>query len=91
MDVATRMPWRAQKSVHRYGTFLILDQLDGVVAYVRGDVKNAPAARLIAAAPDLYDALSRIIEEYGDHYLYKGSVGPYQQARAALAKALGDS
>lgn len=68
-------------------------------AFLKGNVCSIGAvngqhranAHLIAAAPDLYDALSRIIEEYSDLYIYKGSVSPYEQARAAIAKATGDS
>lgn len=47
-------------------------------------------ALLIAAAPEMYEALNRLVE-YGNiyRYRYKGGISPYEQAKAALEKAKG--
>lgn len=46
-------------------------------------------AHLMAAAPDMYEALKRLTQ-YGDIFRYKnGESNPYEQAISALAKAEG--
>ena len=53
----------------------------GDAGAIHNDRQSVEAnARLIAAAPDLYDALSKFVEHFGD---------PFKTARAALAKADG--
>lgn len=47
-------------------------------------------ARLIAAAPDLLEALQRSLS-WLSSYRGGGAMGCYDQARAAIAKALGES
>jgi hypothetical protein len=50
-------------------------------------------ARLIAAAPELYEALERTLNWLAS-YPGEGAMGiggPYEQARAALAKARGEA
>lgn len=46
---------------------------------------------LIAAAPELYEALELLVS-YGDVFAYRaGTENPYLKGRAALAKARGES
>lgn len=75
------------------------DQSNGLIyevcdcSYSIGD-KEANA-NLIAAAPDLYYALSSVMNEIGsclaDETYYFGTTKPFDLARAALAKARGGS
>lgn len=60
-----------------------------------GNLYDEPAARLVAAAPDLYAALRELIERRDRASAGRGererdgSDGRYARARAALAKAEG--
>ena len=61
--------------------------------YGLSDGEDAANARLIAAAPDLLEALERTLSWLAS---YPGEAcmsekGPYAQARAAIAKATGES
>lgn len=50
---------------------------------------NQPNARLIAAAPELLEAL-KLLASYGDVFAYhKDNENPYRKALAAIAKAEG--
>lgn len=91
----TKGPWRAvnlngPKVKPRWGIVSNSDEL-GEIAEVRlGGEANA---RLIAAAPDLYEALQAMVEFYAADCEADCKVeehGPAGQARAALAKARGD-
>ena len=66
---------------------------EAVIAMFNINLKEGTAnARLIAAAPDLYAALERTLS-WLTSYQGSGSMadhGPYNQARAALAKARGE-
>lgn len=55
------------------------------------DRHNAKAnAYLIAAAPELYEALELLVS-YGDVFAYRaGTENPYLKGKAALAKARGE-
>jgi len=96
----TKGPWLIDYSSGDYAAIidhreLTSDQRD--IAYINGEVGDADGfadaavaranARLIAAAPDLYEAIEDIIAHYyngGDGYVVM------QQAKAALAKARGE-
>ena len=81
----TNMPWLA---VERFdgdeSRDFVIQSGDKVIAYMPGigqhDFDNA---RLIAAAPDLLEALKSMLLQFG----VRGSAGPSRQARAAIAKA----
>lgn len=86
-------PWLARKVA---GTFLpgqigwaidYNEEQEQVVDYV---YKEADA-RLIAAAPDLLDALENVIESWGLGLLPHEDSEALDQARAAIAKAKGES
>jgi hypothetical protein len=53
------------------------------------DPENIPNARLIAAAPELYEALERVCDTYGFDASTDSSI--WQEAFAALAKARGEA
>lgn len=56
------------------------------------DVTNGEAnARLISAAPDLYEALERFVTFHSGHVLPHELHKPMDDARAALAKARGET
>lgn len=84
-------PWRAEKQTARTASVATC-HWDGQpwwdVSALRWDTGSAEAnAALIAAAPELYDALDaicRFAEKQGR------DSGLYRDARAALAKARGD-
>ena len=66
-----------------------LSTIDGdVIAYV--DVTNEANARLIAAAPDMLEALAAVVAD-GDDSLEQITAPSWKQAIAALAKARGES
>jgi len=90
MSKWTEGPW----SVQRDG-FIMSNDLDaGAFAkvYGAGDLEADANAHLIAAAPELYEALSYLVaetdpdidEDYNPH------AQPLRKARAALAKARGE-
>lgn len=58
---------------------------------VRSFDENIANGRLIAAAPDLAEALERLIAAYGSAYQVEMRRECWEQARAALAKAQGES
>lgn len=74
--------------------FGIVTGRDGLVICHSPDARNEPIsfaafkanARLIAAAPDLFAALVRLLDDQRD-----ASLPALEQARAAIAKATGES
>jgi len=70
----------------------VSDEYEGVLGTILegglvldDDVVNEANARLIAAAPDLYDALVALVEE-------REPIGPqWRKAKTAIAKARGDA
>lgn len=74
---------------HDHGWLVVSDASDGVyikIAKGLGTEKEQSLARLIAAAPDLLDALQSIIEDIDSEF---GTDCDYNKARAAIAKATG--
>jgi len=75
-------PWRAERPRKRWrvrnmeGIF-VMEDWGGLQ---HAEVRREADARLIAAAPQLYEALKVIVEHYGD---------PLQVATAAIRKAEG--
>ena len=81
-------PWVCFKNGE--GKLLISDsEVDAFpIAEVYG-VQDEQNARLIAAAPDLLEALKRLAA-YGDVFAYRfNETNPYEQAIAAIEKAEG--
>ncbi len=67
-------------------------RLEATVSRDDCDSKMALAnAHLIAAAPDMYDALAASLKFFNNHRHYEAGEDAYQGARAALAKAKGKS
>ena len=75
---------------HDHGWLVVSDASDGVyikIAKGLGTEKEQSLARLIAVAPDLLDALQRLLNAENDEYLTP--IGVRNLARAAIAKATG--
>ena len=75
---------------HDHGWLVVSDASDGVyikIAKGLGTEKEQSLARLIAAAPDLLEALQRLLNAENDGYLTP--IGVRNLARAAIAKATG--
>jgi hypothetical protein len=65
---------------------------DGVVVCYTGNGPTSEAnARLIAAAPDLYDALDNLVANVTEAFPALADLGPITKAHAALAKARGEA
>ena len=74
---------------HDHGWLVVSDASDDVcikIAKGFGTGKEQSLASLIAAAPDLLDALQSIIEDIDSEF---GTDCDYNKARAAIAKATG--
>lgn len=83
---------------HKYGEILIVSE--GREDYITvgpkdgdEDKPNYEMAHLIAAAPDLYEALENVLSEISsvleDEEYYFGTTKPFDAARSALAKSRG--
>ena len=92
MSEHTKGPWRYEYT--RFDNYLVATK--GEDTLVSGAVMTEDDARLIAAAPDLLEALELIALEKpclsgafpGDPYMYSQS--DHKIARAAIAKAKGE-
>ena len=85
-------PWRA--SLQHGRTYLLDSAASGSRKNVGDIAVNNPAdARLIAAAPDLLEALYRAVDDLSDYIRLGGNIGDtaVKMARAAIAKARGES
>lgn len=92
-------PWKFDGEESAYYDLPTLNILDkdgdivaGAVDYI--DESSLPNAHLIAAAPDLYNALENVMHEIqflGDEEHYFGTTERFDAARAALAKARGET
>lgn len=75
----------------------IANSFEGVMATQRTDAQCAANARMIAAAPELLEALEGMIEVYGGSNDWDGmpkhgvEIDLIRQARAAISKAKGGS
>lgn len=77
---------------HDHGWLVVSDASDGVyikIAKGLGTEKEQSLARLIAAAPDLLDALVQFVDEFEG--CYADGEPAMIKARAAIAKATGGS
>jgi hypothetical protein len=92
---------QAKEAAHRQGPWHVSEYTDGRDALIYDEdgfevarvcYQNRDAnARLITAAPELYEALDKIIEWYDNHHLRnEPAFQYYHSARAALAKARGE-
>lgn len=75
---------------HDHGWLVVSDASDGVyikIAKGLGTEKEQSLARLIAAAPDLLDALVQFVDEFEG--CYADGEPAMIKARAAIAKATG--
>ena len=93
MDRHTPGPWRAQLWGNGRGrSYTVGPDPRGGVAVAR-KVPNAADAALIAAAPDLLEALQAMVERFGDFAPGRPfefpADHPVVAARAAIAKATG--
>lgn len=94
-------PWKAERHSHIPGRYAIRSTSGTTV----GHTWDADAARLIAAAPELLEALKDCANDLADmikhHYRdtldypsqkqkYDADMQPVESARAAIAKATGD-
>ncbi len=90
-------PWKYRDGKEKYAKgsqwhygFLICSTDGEQIAQTSGryDGTDEPNARLIAAAPELYEALKNMLDKYGCGTALK--CPDCDQARAALAKAEGE-
>ena len=100
MSRFTPGPWRVSKSsmatVQRIDNPLIChggsNIFSPLIAEIYSDGGRLPAkanARLIAAAPELYEALSMAIEAMRDHNIDESMAGEFEILTDALAKVEG--
>jgi hypothetical protein len=95
-------PWHLSDETIRDGLWskLLYGQPEGMLAIIRvghqGGYYGDANARLISAAPDLYEALSAMIREIGEARSHGSSAidlissSAIEMARAALSKARGE-
>lgn len=86
MSKHTPGPW------HVRGNKIVIDVMDFSIAEIKDfGVATIPNARLIAAAPDLLEALSKLVEiEDGPGMAVIGWSDAMDAARAAIDKAKGE-
>jgi hypothetical protein len=85
-------PWVARLSASRDSWLIEYgDRAELAMVYVEGDQTACEAdARLIAAAPELLDALKRIVDAHGGGLIEGKIFGQeWDTARAIIAKATG--
>ena len=77
----TNGPWRCKE---QWGYYKIYSRIEGVSVVHGIDPKAKANARLISAAPDMFQALQAIVDAFGDQNSLL-----IDQCKAALAKAEG--
>lgn len=92
MSQHTPGPWEIDQAI-RHGFTVYSEQSGFIVGYMDeegryGAVESEANARLIAAAPDLLEALETIVATERDRHGYHPAWT--DQARAAIAKARGE-
>lgn len=98
MDEYTRGPWEWFTSNSHKRLSSVMSGKDGDVLYAYNDSTGFPMVgcnerdmALIAAAPELLEALQSLIEamKAGDKICYAAKYGAVHQAQRAVSKALG--
>jgi hypothetical protein len=88
----TKGKWEAERN--KFAVFIYCER-----GYLIAQIVDRPEAEhnksLIAAAPDMYEALEDVLNEYSDlmsdmYGNHDGSTTAYMKAEAALAKARGE-
>ena len=81
---------------HKYGEILVVGE--GREDYITvgpkdgdEDKPNYEMAHLIAAAPDLYEALDRLVGEIKDYHVSSSVLDAIEASIYAIAKALGEA
>ena len=88
MKAYTKGSW----TVGGKGNFLNQIEINPAIGCAYGVGAEVTAnARLIAAAPDLYEALEDLLENYKENKGEGLGIGPIMKAKQALAKARGES
>lgn len=91
--VHTPGPWHAYQCPDEGGEYAIRAQNGICVALSIGGTKSeASNARLIAAAPELLEALELVVEHWTKQFERGGHLAPEwrKKARSAIAKATGE-
>jgi hypothetical protein len=91
MSQHTPGPWEIDQAI-RHGFTVYSQQAGFIVGYMDeegryGAVESEANARLIAAAPDLLEALEELLVQREGHYSTQTA---WDKARAAIAKARGE-
>ena len=83
----TKGPWKFKPHGSRFRIIEAEQETSIAIGQNQGDVESEANARLIASAPDLYEALESLLDPSTDMLAHAGNV---RKARAALAKAKGE-
>lgn len=91
--------FKGTKGVWSVAGDIVLAEEETTISFVAGSIDDEHDANLIAAAPDLLDALDKITKEYiftrgqlnGDTEDELADVLCIKNAHAAIAKALGET
>ena len=87
MSKHTPGPWAVEELKHRYRLRCSIEATDGSLVGESYEEKNA---HLIAAAPELLDALCYLLEASSGQGPHEQWLAAMDQARAAIAKAEGE-
>jgi hypothetical protein len=88
MEKHTPGPWYLKDVIEADGRPVCKIMSDGqFVAYVHAHQRNVANARLVAAAPDLLEALTVLTDNIVHAFPALASLGPVTAARDAIAKA----
>ena len=95
MTKFTKGPWFIERKWIIGPKSLVEDQTFGMieeVCDVSHSMENRQAnAHLIAAAPDLYEALDRLVGEIKDYHVSSSVLDAIEASIYAIAKALGEA